>query len=248
VSATPPASARSLTLRSGNWQTISACFLTSSWRISTEAQFAGTCIGVFLLVVLVESVRRWGREWDRYILASALARRRDEQRVGNMDTRDERRQSAGKTEDGGSLEAAAVPELNAAPAGAGALARLESVFYGLPRRSAGARTLRRSGPRRFRPTVLQQTVRSLVYATQFAGAVSAVRVSAAAPLTHAQYIVMLLAMSFDGYLLIAIVLGGLFGHFFATWDTLAVPLDEDEHAGPVLLREQHGSSSGACCG
>ncbi|PWN94965.1 Ctr copper transporter [Tilletiopsis washingtonensis] len=216
----------------GNWQTIGACFLTSSWRISTEAQFAGTCIGVFLLVVLVESVRRWGREWDRYILASALARRRDEQRVGNMDTRDERRQSAGKTEDGGSLEAAAVPELNAAPAGAGALARLESVFYGLPRRSAGARTLRRSGPRRFRPTVLQQTVRSLVYATQFAGA----------------YIVMLLAMSFNGYLLIAIVLGGLFGHFFATWDTLAVPLDEDEHAGPVLLREQHGSSSGACCG
>lgn len=64
---------------------------------------------------------------------------------------------------------------------------------------------------------------------------------------------MLLAMSFNGYLLIAIVLGGLFGHFFATWDTIAVPLDDDDdvHAVPVLSRvsrEQHGTSSGACCG
>lgn len=31
---------------------------------------------------------------------------------------------------------------------------------------------------------------------------------------------MLIAMTFNGYIIIAIVLGGIFGHFFSTWDTL----------------------------
>ncbi len=30
---------------------------------------------------------------------------------------------------------------------------------------------------------------------------------------------MLIAMTFNGYIIIAIVLGGIFGHFFSTWDT-----------------------------
>lgn len=37
---------------------------------------------------------------------------------------------------------------------------------------------------------------------------------------------MLIAMSYNGYILISIVLGGLVGHFFSTWDTLSFPLDE----------------------
>ena len=55
----------------GNWQTLGTCVLTSSWRITTEAQFAGTCIGVFLIVFLIETIRRWGREFDRWILEQA---------------------------------------------------------------------------------------------------------------------------------------------------------------------------------
>jgi copper transporter 1 len=31
---------------------------------------------------------------------------------------------------------------------------------------------------------------------------------------------MLIAMTFNGYIIIAIVLGAIFGHFFSTWDTI----------------------------
>ncbi|PWN93063.1 Ctr copper transporter, partial [Acaromyces ingoldii] len=146
----------------GNWETIGSCFLTSSWHISTAAQFAGTCIGVFLIVVVIESVRRWGREWDRYIVRKALE---DHQRMSNLNRAGNR---AGK--------------------------RMQTTKACFPM---------------FRPSVLQQAIRSLVYAIQFTGA----------------YIVMLIAMSYNGYILISIVLGGLVGHFFSTWDTLSFALD-----------------------
>lgn len=55
----------------GNWNTIGSCFLTRSWRISTEAQFAGTCIGIAFWVILTECIRRWAREYDRHIIAQA---------------------------------------------------------------------------------------------------------------------------------------------------------------------------------
>ena len=38
--------------------------------------------------------------------------------------------------------------------------------------------------------------------------------------SNQQYLIMLIAMTFNGYIIIAIVLGGIFGHFFSTWDTL----------------------------
>lgn len=55
------------------------------------------------------------------------------------------------------------------PRGAFALERLEQVFYGRSRRAAGGGAPQ---PLYFRPSVLQQAVRSLVYAIQFTAAVS----------------------------------------------------------------------------
>ena len=51
-----------------NWHTIDACFLTSSWHIKSYAMFACTCIGVVLLVVAVEFLRRVVKEYDAYLI------------------------------------------------------------------------------------------------------------------------------------------------------------------------------------
>jgi len=85
---------------------------------------------------------------------------------------------------------------------------------------------------------------------------------------------MLIAMSFNGYILLSIILGGLLGHFFSAADTLgsavAVMEDEEEERefqlqqrksrlsgkeGSELEYEKrgdfgedsYGAASGACC-
>ena len=51
-----------------NWNTVDACFIASSWKITSKGFFAGSCIGVILLVICLEFLRRSGKEYDRYIL------------------------------------------------------------------------------------------------------------------------------------------------------------------------------------
>lgn len=51
-----------------NWNTIDACFIARSWRITSKAKFAGSCIGVVLLVIVLEMLRRTVKEYDRYLI------------------------------------------------------------------------------------------------------------------------------------------------------------------------------------
>jgi copper transporter 1 len=57
-----------------NWYSVDTCFLSSSWHNTTKGMFAGSVIGVFILVILIEAVRRGGREYDRYLSKNALGR------------------------------------------------------------------------------------------------------------------------------------------------------------------------------
>lgn len=43
-------------------------FISSTWRIQSHGMFAGSCIGVVLLVMSLEFLRRLGKEYDRHIL------------------------------------------------------------------------------------------------------------------------------------------------------------------------------------
>lgn len=52
-----------------NWYTVDTCFLSSSWHNTSSGMFAGSCIGVIILVVVLEALRRAGKEYDRYIVA-----------------------------------------------------------------------------------------------------------------------------------------------------------------------------------
>ncbi|KAI1384204.1 Ctr-domain-containing protein [Hypoxylon trugodes] len=51
-----------------NWNTVDACFITESWRITSKGMFAGSCIGVILLGILLELLRRSVKEYDRYLV------------------------------------------------------------------------------------------------------------------------------------------------------------------------------------
>lgn len=160
-----------------NFYTIDACFLSSGWHITNNGMFAATCIGVVLLVVLVEFFRRLGKEYDDFLL------------------RQFQRQA---TAHGASLVAGGC---------------------------AGDTV---SAPRTmtFRATALQQFIRALIHAATFAGA----------------YIIMLLAMYFNVYLIICIFLGAGLGKFLCDW--LVVKVDMNGlHQGTKGIEE-----TTVCCG
>lgn len=176
-----------------------------SGSIKTHGQFAGSCIGIFMIVVLIEVIRRLGREWDRYVVRTELTE----------NARQTPAERAGTPSDG--AKGSEQPHDTSID--------VNEALYGYPARVGGASTAARfwaKHPQRFRPSLVQQTVRSLIYAVQFMGA----------------YLVMLMAMTFNGYIIMSICLGGLFGHFISTWDSLAFDLSADDD--PYLLANGGG--------
>lgn len=154
----PSSSACSMNML-GNWQTINTCVLTSSWHITTEAQFAGTCIGVFLIVFLIETVRRWSREFDRWILERAMVQRRETRRH----TQHLKAEMASRlAESEPSQDRLTLSQR---------LEHLDSIFFGIPASKSGYRQAALDSMR-FRPKMWQQLLRSLLYGVQFTGAVS----------------------------------------------------------------------------
>jgi copper transporter 1 len=51
-----------------NFETIDACFLADTWQITSKGMFAGSCIGVILLVMSLEFLRRSVKSYDRYLI------------------------------------------------------------------------------------------------------------------------------------------------------------------------------------
>lgn len=60
---------------------------------------------------------------------------------------------------------------------------------------------------RFTPTVFQQLIRALLHMLQFAVA----------------YFIMLLAMYYNGYIIICIFIGAFIGYFVSSWHTITLP-------------------------
>ncbi|SGZ56236.1 CIC11C00000005130 [Sungouiella intermedia] len=47
-----------------NWYTIDTCFIARSWHVKSKGGFAGSCIGVFFLVMVSQWLHRFAREYD----------------------------------------------------------------------------------------------------------------------------------------------------------------------------------------
>lgn len=54
-----------------NYNTVDACFLSSRWHIHSKGMFAGSILAIFTLCILIEFVRRCGRELDRWLVRRA---------------------------------------------------------------------------------------------------------------------------------------------------------------------------------
>ncbi|KAF9879503.1 AAA family ATPase [Colletotrichum karsti] len=155
-----------------NWDTVDACFLSSSWQIRNGGMMAASCIGVVLLVVVLEVLRLMSKKYDAMII-SQMRRR------GN-----------------------AILSANSSPT---AYNDGDAAKEGCPRTAA----VPALAPRKvvvMRVSPVQQILRAVLHAVTFGVA----------------YIVMLLAMYFNGYVIISIIVGAGLGKFLTDWLTCTV--------------------------
>ena len=147
-----------------NWYTIDACFISHSWHITSNGMFAGSCIGVILLVMSLECLRRGAREFDRYIV------RRQAQMI-----------SQGENHPG-----------------------RNTLFENNNKTTANVAPICVTITKVFRPNISQQLVRAGFHCAQFTIA----------------YFIMLLAMYYNGYIIISIILGAFVGSFVCNWERM----------------------------
>lgn len=165
-------------------------FISSQWRITSKSMFAGSCIGVILLVMSLEFLRRMSREYDRYVLAERI---RYMHRLGGSPSASNNRLVEEVAESTASTD------------------RHADGKTGLMARDSGFKTTTMTttageskGMVMIRPTLLQQLVRAGIHMVTFAVA----------------YFVMLLAMYYNGYFIICILIGAFIGAFIFSWETV----------------------------
>lgn len=168
-----------------NWHTIDACFISESWHIQNNGMFAATCIGVILLVLLVEFLRRLGKEYD------SLITRRCQRQAAAFRTK---------------------------PASPGCSPAVDESAPGQPTVVT------------YRATLVQQAIRALIHAATFAGA----------------YITMLLAMYYNGYIIICIFIGAGLGKFLCDWMIIKIDLTESED-GDCKRSSRIEPTTTVCC-
>jgi len=134
--------------------------------------FAGSCIGVILLVMSLEFLRRLGKEYDRYIL-------RQYQRSF-------------------SSPQCCAPVLPISPK------TKDATPSDTEAASQGSRDVGAPSMGTFRPNIFQQMIRATMHMLQFSVA----------------YFVMLLAMYYNGYFIICIIIGAWLGAFVFSWENV----------------------------
>ena len=158
-----------------NWYTVDACFISSTWQVTSHGMFAGSCIGVIFLVISLEFLRRLQKEYDQHI-----AYHKSQSQYRQVRPLSENRKH---DDDSGSGE------------------RCEQNINGHPSvLPLWARSpLRRPG---LRPSASQQFIRAGIHMLQFGVA----------------YFVMLLAMYYNGYFIICILIGAFLGAYIFNWE------------------------------
>ncbi|KAF2838268.1 Ctr-domain-containing protein [Patellaria atrata CBS 101060] len=174
-----------------NWNTVDSCFISSSWHITSSGMFAGSCIGVILLVMALEFFRRSAKEYDRF-----LVRQHQRSVLCTCFNSSNSSSTAGETGAAAKVPGPLVAERAVCTCGAA------------------------NG---FRPGVLQQIVRAALHMVTFAIA----------------YFVMLLAMYYNGYIIICIFIGAFLGSLVFSWEVLGAGV------GGATERKEEAT---VCCG
>ncbi|KAJ5661197.1 uncharacterized protein N7484_000569 [Penicillium longicatenatum] len=217
-----------------NWYTIDSCFLSRSWHIRSKGAFAGACIGAILLVIALEALRRAGRDYESFILRRARLRhmylsgpssgapagqgvKAKFQKIisgaqGN---------STAHYNDGPSGDDLITPVKNSSlrPKTShenNGLSQKDSI----PGVDKTSHNIGRANFGPYRPSPMEQLIRALLHMLQFAVA----------------YFVMLLAMYYNGYIIICIFIGAFLGSLVFSWEPVS------------LSRESDATTVTKCCG
>ncbi|XRM38031.1 copper transporter complex subunit Ctr4 [Aspergillus tubingensis] len=185
-----------------NWNTMDACFISSSWHITSPSMFAGSCIGVILLVICLELLRRVASEYDAFIINRARLKAQsldtDQPNItvpSDLSTDRPIKRPIPWTQSGSLSALPPVPEL---------------VEEDEPMPNAPVTTPHPSiHPENqskfiFRPSKIEQLIRATLHVLQFAVA----------------YFVMLLGMYYNGYFVICIFVGAFVGFLLFSWGDL----------------------------
>lgn len=165
--------------------------------------FAGSCIGVVLLVMSLELLRRLAAEYDKYIAGRPSRFFASWFRSSN---------SPEAVRSAWASLTSSVPKdssaaLVAQPNSSSAAAPLDPEHQQHqpqqdPKNPQHCES--QAHLRRVRPTLLQHAIRSLLHMLQFGVA----------------YFVMLLAMYYNGYFIICILIGSFLGYFVFSWNSM----------------------------
>jgi len=185
--------------------------------------FAGSCIGTICLVVCLEFLRRMGREFDAFILRRARVRQMDlsgsttaipsKQLVKKGMTFDPKDpdcacdcpQTSSSGQDDPSITAPGVESSTINLAGPNSV----TPMAGEGAQSVDGDMINRKIPdlvAPYRPSPIEQVIRALLHMVQFAVA----------------YIIMLLAMYYNGYIIICIFIGAFLGSLIFSWEPLSL--------------------------
>lgn len=191
-----------------NWYTIDSCFLAESWHVGSNGAFAASCIGTILLVIILEALRRVGKEYDDWILRGFQARAAQARLGLSQLPRPTQQQQQSPSSSSSSATGPKGATAKVTPASAawkrlgGAAGSASSSAGGV---GGGGRAVV------FRASPLQQVLRAVIHAAALGLA----------------YIVMLLVMSYNGYIIICVIIGGGLGKFFCDWMTRQYIIDGD---------------------
>lgn len=195
-----------------NWYTIDTCFIARSWKNDTKGKFAGSCIGCFALVVAAQWLHRCGRQFD----IELTKRHRIKQLVQTHST-------AGTYESTSSLEEPVLNEYKALSTEAD----VKTTFYAIwatlkhdwflnftsnAQRLNDASKLelffnecncQQTSP--IYPTMSDHIARSLLFTVQWG----------------LSYIIMLLFMYYNGYIIISCLIGAFIGRILFNYEKLS---------------------------
>lgn len=181
-----------------NWYTVDACFISSEWRFNSASTFIGFCFGVTSLVVFLELLRRLQREFAKFTqLHPALQTPTEERSPGYTS----------EPTQGSCCDDLAIKETHKTSCDINnsdndatvspSTPFLSNSFPFVPALLSDRRRHVRRGLK-----IAAHLIRAAIYTCEFALA----------------YTIMLLAMYYNGYILICIFIGAFVGNFIWGWD------------------------------
>lgn len=150
-----------------NWYTIDTCFIANSWHVKSKGGFAGSCLGVFFLVMTSQWLHRFAREYDVALMAKYAPE--DNYRSKEFDS------------DSTSALVRPNPELYA----------ISHQWLWRPLNGDGVK-----------PSVVEHLTRGILFTLEWG----------------LSYIIMLLFMYYNGYIIISCILGAFFGRVLFTYN------------------------------